>query len=289
MMRKVAAEYGVNLYAVKTNLKTLKKGDVVLLNISGNTHFVTIQSIGKDFVIFIDPVLGPIKIPRKEFDKWYTGYTLSTDKKGKIISENKQKELNGGIAVVVIGVVAVIVILIVVLAASSESGSNNDYKKDEKNFMDGINKAWGGVQNTFITAYQLFSYLSNEKDFSKYGNLGHLIPIGGEYFNRKSAPGGEDPLSNWKKLGDAIGRACYKTSKFKYFCALVGISGTILGSVAATLNLKPKPRYTPIGVPSNRDTILKPYTSNPSLYIQQYGTIANKNTGTYVLRVNIKK
>ena len=105
MMRKVAAEYGVNLNAVKTPLKTLKKGDVVLVNISGQMHYVTIQSIGKDYVIFNDPVLGPIKIPRKDFDKWYTGYTLSTENKGKDISEDKQKDLLGGILPVIIVIV----------------------------------------------------------------------------------------------------------------------------------------------------------------------------------------
>ena len=96
MMRKVAGEYGVNLNAVKTPLKTLKKGDVVLLKINGTTHYVTIQSIGKDYVIFNDPVLGPVKILRKDFDEWYTGYTLTGDKKGKGISEDKQRDLKGG-------------------------------------------------------------------------------------------------------------------------------------------------------------------------------------------------
>jgi len=103
MMKKVASEYGVDLYAVKTSLNTLKKGDVVLLNINGKTHYVTIQSIDKNYVIFNDPVLGPIKIPRKDFDKWYTGYTLSTENKGTPVSEDEQNNLWGGLLGIILG------------------------------------------------------------------------------------------------------------------------------------------------------------------------------------------
>lgn len=96
MMVKVAKKHGLDLYAEKVPVKNLKKNDIVLLNISGITHYVTIMSIGKSTVTINDPTMGPITISKSDFNKWYTGYTLSTQKKGKSLSVQKQKDLKGG-------------------------------------------------------------------------------------------------------------------------------------------------------------------------------------------------
>lgn len=111
MMVKIAEKYGLKLYAEKVAVKNLKKDDTVLLNISGNTHYVTIISMGKDTVTINDPSLGPITISKSDFKRWYTGYALSTEKKGKALSVTKQKNIKGGILPLIIfaGVALVVI------------------------------------------------------------------------------------------------------------------------------------------------------------------------------------
>jgi len=266
MMRKVAGEYGLNLNAVKTPLNTLKKGDVVLLNISGQTHYVTIESIGKGYVIFNDPVLGPVKIPRKDFDKWYTGYTLTTDNKGKTISEDKQKELMGGFAVVVVGVV-IIALMLIVIGAGYQSSTNNqkeaeiEAKKIDKAFIDGANSFLNGIYAR-ITNKAWNEYMSDKKSVEK--------------FDWRDAA---DGCSKAKSLSDKI--ACYSSLSVLAFIAftnagafgamiLQGLSSNKTDNTNVSSN-KTQPNQNTIG------WRLGTTVSNAANKVVQYGkNIANK-------------
>ncbi len=142
MMKKIAAKHGVNLYAVKKGLNSLKKDDIVLLNLSGKTHYVSILSNDKNYVTFNDPDLGPIKISKKEFEKWYTGYALSTENKGKHISENNQKTLKGGNPAFVVGGVAItwgtiyLILSILAIAGVITYAERNVYMNKINNEID---------------------------------------------------------------------------------------------------------------------------------------------------------
>jgi hypothetical protein len=105
MMKQVASEYGVGLNPVKITSRDLKKGDIALLTINGIGHYVTIQSIDNNYVTFMDPIYGMIKITRAEFEKLYSGYALSEGNKEKEIPEEKQEGLSGGMvpAILLVG------------------------------------------------------------------------------------------------------------------------------------------------------------------------------------------
>ena len=67
---------GVNAIGIKLSQDNLKKNDIVFLNISGNTHYSVVKEVTNESVKLADPSLGNIEIPKKQFEKVYSGYSL---------------------------------------------------------------------------------------------------------------------------------------------------------------------------------------------------------------------
>ena len=71
-----ARDKGVNAIGIKLSQDNLKKNDIVFLNISGNTHYSVVKEVTNESVKLADPSLGNIEIPKKQFEKVYSGYSL---------------------------------------------------------------------------------------------------------------------------------------------------------------------------------------------------------------------
>jgi hypothetical protein len=129
MMKKVAKEYGVNINAVQISINSLKPGDIALLTIDGKGHYVTIQSIDSEYVVYNDPIYGMVKITRAEFEKLYGGYALSSGNEEKEIAQEQQEDLIGGAikaaALGLLGITSMIVPLKIGVGGTGSYKPNN--------------------------------------------------------------------------------------------------------------------------------------------------------------------
>jgi predicted double-glycine peptidase len=67
---------GLKATGMKLSQDNLKKNDIVFLNISGSTHYSVVKEVTNESVKLADPSLGNIEIPKKQFEKVYSGYSL---------------------------------------------------------------------------------------------------------------------------------------------------------------------------------------------------------------------
>ena len=75
---KAAKAKGVNLIGVKLNITELR-GNMITYTVSdGEGHYTLIREVTNNTVKLADPTQGNIEIPLEEFQKIYTGYTLTT-------------------------------------------------------------------------------------------------------------------------------------------------------------------------------------------------------------------
>ena len=75
---KAAKAKGVNLIGVKLNITELR-GNMIAYTVSdGEGHYTLIREVTSNTVKLADPTQGNMEIPLEEFQKIYTGYTLTT-------------------------------------------------------------------------------------------------------------------------------------------------------------------------------------------------------------------
>ncbi|MEA4957473.1 hypothetical protein SDC9_08584 [bioreactor metagenome] len=103
-MIDVSKKYGVKLNGVSLNLKKLRNNDIALIKLRKKiTHYVLIIHISKNYVKFVDPLLGPVILKKQDFSMLFTGKVLTKRDYGKRISLKTLKITKGTNAFGVIG------------------------------------------------------------------------------------------------------------------------------------------------------------------------------------------
>jgi hypothetical protein len=73
---QAAKSKGLNAKGMKLSINDLKKNNIVLLTIKGETHYSVIKEVTNDTVFIADPSLGNMAMTLEEFTKAYSGYAL---------------------------------------------------------------------------------------------------------------------------------------------------------------------------------------------------------------------
>ena len=85
---------GLKATGMKLSQDNLKKNNIVFLNISGSTHYSVVKEVTNESVKLADPSLGNIEIPKEQFEKVYSGYSLIISGPAENLSLYNLKEQN---------------------------------------------------------------------------------------------------------------------------------------------------------------------------------------------------
>jgi len=94
-MIQVTEKFDINLKGVSLSFDKLKSNDIALIKLKKETHYVLITQVSKNYVRFVDPLLGPVILTKSDFKLLYTGKALTTRNSGKQLSLKTLKITKG--------------------------------------------------------------------------------------------------------------------------------------------------------------------------------------------------
>ncbi|KZX16289.1 peptidase C39 family protein [Methanobrevibacter filiformis] len=272
MMKKVANKHSLKLNPIQISANKLKKGDIALLKWKSYTHYVNILSVNDKYVTISDPIFGPIKLTMKDFKMLYSGYALSTEKKGKPVPTAKQKQIKGGFTGVeeLIGGGAILIVVLAICALAA-IGLIPESTRDE--ILNGIKKGIMDLGEAF-TKVLINLARSGGKRRAERSKLNFVTNMyrNGEYFKS---------FDRCKKVNGSERVKCYIVSILVLGLVLTGSSDVMYWTLREYFLSPPKSSTTPQNRNNYNPYNYKDVLANPNLKIgRDYTLTVPSDRGT---------